>query len=119
MARTGPTSTARRVLLWLAAIIIAGTLAVGGGVLAGAASWSPKLGLDLEGGTQMILAPKVEGAGSITAEQLDQAVSIIRQRVDGSGVSEAQISTEGGRISFRCPPQRRSMPAIPIGLTLS
>ncbi|MEO6531007.1 MAG: protein translocase subunit SecD [Specibacter sp.] len=94
MARTGPTSTARRTLLWLAAIIIACTLAVGGGVLAGAASWSPKLGLDLEGGTQMILAPKVEGAGSITSEQLDQAVSIIRQRVDGSGVSEAQISTE-------------------------
>ncbi len=97
MARTGPTSTARRTLLWLAAIIIACTLAVAGGVLAGAASWAPKLGLDLEGGTQMILAPKVEGAGSITAEQLDQAVSIIRQRVDGSGVSEAQISTEGGR----------------------
>ncbi len=97
MARTGPTSTARRILAWLAAIIIACTLAVAGGVLAGAATWAPKLGLDLEGGTQMILAPKVEGAGSITAEQLDQAVSIIRQRVDGSGVSEAQISTEGGR----------------------
>ncbi|MDJ0315939.1 protein translocase subunit SecD [Arthrobacter antibioticus] len=97
MARTGPTSTARRTLLWLAAIIIACTLAVGGGVLAGAATWAPKLGLDLEGGTQMILAPKVEGAGNITSEQLDQAVSIIRQRVDGSGVSEAEISTEGGR----------------------
>lgn len=97
MARTGPTSTARRTLLWLAAIIIACTLAVGGGVLAGAASWAPKLGLDLEGGTQMILEPKVEGAQKVTAEQLDQAVSIIRQRVDGSGVSEAQISTEGGK----------------------
>ncbi|MDJ0313349.1 protein translocase subunit SecD [Arthrobacter sp. H35-D1] len=97
MARTGPTSTARRTLLWLAAIIIACTLAVAGGVLAGAASWEPKLGLDLEGGTQMILAPTIEGAGSITGEQLDQAVSIIRQRVDGSGVSESQISTEGGR----------------------
>lgn len=97
MARTGPTSTARRTLLWLAAIIIACTLAVGGAVLAGQATWAPKLGLDLEGGTQMILAPKVEGAGSISAEQLDQAVSIIRQRVDGSGVSEAQISTEGGK----------------------
>ena len=96
MARTGPTSTARRTLLWLAAIIIACTLAVGGGVLAGAATWAPKLGLDLEGGTQMILAPKVDGAGKISTEQLDQAVSIIRQRVDGSGVSEAQISTEGG-----------------------
>lgn len=97
MARTGPASTARRTLLWLAALIIACTLAVGGGVLAGATTWAPKLGLDLEGGTQMILAPKVEGTSNIAAEQLDQAVSIIRQRVDGSGVSEAQISTEGGR----------------------
>ncbi len=97
MARTGPTSTARRMLLWLAALIIAGTLAVGGGVLSGATTWAPKLGLDLEGGTQMILAPKVEGSGQIAAEQLDQAVSIIRQRVDGSGVAEAQIATEGGK----------------------
>ncbi len=97
MARTGPTSIARRTLLWLGALIIVCIMAVGGGVLSGAASWAPKLGLDLEGGTQMILAPKVEGAGSISAEQLNQAVSIIRQRVDGSGVSEAQISTEGGR----------------------
>ncbi len=97
MARTGPTSAARRTLLWLAAIIIACTLAVGGGVLAGAISWAPKLGLDLEGGTQMILQPKVEGSGAVTQEQLDQAVAIIRQRVDGSGVSEAQISTEGGK----------------------
>ncbi|MFQ4149043.1 protein translocase subunit SecD [Arthrobacter sp. LAPM80] len=97
MARTGPTSTARRTLLWLAAIIIACTVAVGGGVLAGAVNWAPKLGLDLEGGTQMILAPKIDGKDSISAEQLDQAVSIIRQRVDGSGVSEAQITTEGGK----------------------
>ncbi|MGO4384949.1 protein translocase subunit SecD [Specibacter sp. RAF43] len=97
MARTGPTSSARRMLLWLVAIFIVCIITVGGGVLTNAASWVPKLGLDLEGGTQMILAPKVEGAGNITAEQLDQAVSIIRQRVDGSGVSEAQIATEGGR----------------------
>ena len=98
MARTGPTSSARRTLLWLGALIIVCTIAVGGGVLSGAvSSWAPKLGLDLEGGTQMILAPKVEGGAAITSEQLDQAVSIIRQRVDGSGVSEAQISTEGGK----------------------
>lgn len=99
MARTGPTSSARRTLLWLAALIIVCTLAVGGGLLSGAvSSWAPKLGLDLEGGTQMILEPKIEGgSSSISAEQLDQAVAIIRQRVDGSGVSEAQISTQGGK----------------------
>jgi len=45
----------------------------------------------------MILAPRVEGSSEITEEQLNQAVAIIRQRVDGSGVAEAEISTQSGR----------------------
>jgi preprotein translocase subunit SecD len=32
---------------------------------------------------------------AVTTEQLDQAVSIIRQRVDASGVSESQVTTQG------------------------
>ncbi|MCZ2404479.1 protein translocase subunit SecD [Paenarthrobacter sp. Z7-10] len=97
MARTGPTASARKTLLWLGAIFIACALLLGGGAIWGAASWAPKLALDLEGGTQMILAPKVDGGQAISAEQLNQAVSIIRQRVDGTGVSEAEISTQSGR----------------------
>ena len=61
----------------------------------GTATWTPKLALDLEGGTQIILAPELESGQTVTAEQLDQAVSIIRQRVDASGVSEAEITTQG------------------------
>ena len=57
----------------------------------------PSLLLDLEGGTQMILAPRVEGVREINEDQLNQAVAIIRQRVDGSGVAEAEISTQSGR----------------------
>ncbi len=55
-----------------------------------------KLGLDLQGGTQVILQPKpvTEGA-SITEEQLQQTVAIIRQRVDGLGVAEAEVTTQG------------------------
>ncbi len=57
---------------------------------------TPKLGLDLQGGTQVILVPKsATGQGTITKDQLDQTVSIIRQRVDGFGVSEADVSTQG------------------------
>ncbi|MBO1268465.1 protein translocase subunit SecD [Arthrobacter cavernae] len=97
MARTGPKNTARRVLTWLGAIFVVLTAVLGGGVISGHASWAPKLALDLEGGTQMILAPKVEGSGDINEEQLNQAVAIIRQRVDGSGVAEAEISTQSGR----------------------
>ncbi|NYE94309.1 preprotein translocase subunit SecD [Psychromicrobium silvestre] len=96
MARKGPASQGRRVILWLGALIVVLVLLLGGGAMFGGASWAPKLALDLEGGTQMILAPKVEGGATITDEQMQQAVSIIRQRVDGSGVSESQINTQSG-----------------------
>lgn len=97
MARTGPKNTALRVLVWLGVILAVLTAVLAGGTMAGQASWAPKLALDLEGGTQMILAPKVEGGSDISEDQLNQAVSIIRQRVDGSGVAEAEISTQSGR----------------------
>ncbi|MDN3936721.1 MULTISPECIES: protein translocase subunit SecD [unclassified Arthrobacter] len=97
MARTGPKNSARRVLVWLGVILVALTAVLAGGTMAGQASWAPKLALDLEGGTQMILAPKVEGNTGINEDQLNQAVAIIRQRVDGSGVAEAEISTQSGR----------------------
>jgi preprotein translocase subunit SecD len=67
------------------------------GVIWGGGSWTPKLALDLEGGTQIILAPQMAEGESVSQEQLDQAVSIIRQRVDASGVSEAEINTQGGQ----------------------
>ena len=57
---------------------------------------SVRLGLDLQGGTQVILKPTpvTEGA-AITEEQLAQTVSIIRQRVDGLGVAESEVTTQG------------------------
>src|SRR5699024_2006606 len=57
----------------------------------------PKLALDLQGGTQIILSPQQSDGKAVTGEQLQQAVSIIRQRVDASGVSEAEISTQGSQ----------------------
>nr|WP_202107244.1 protein translocase subunit SecD [Agromyces seonyuensis] len=67
------------------------------GVLTGSGTWTPKLALDLQGGTQIILEPQLESGQTVSQEQLDQAVSIIRQRVDASGVSEAEITTQGGQ----------------------
>ena len=57
---------------------------------------SVRLGLDLQGGTQVILVPQpvVEGT-EITDEQLAQTVEIIRARVDGLGVAEAEVTTQG------------------------
>lgn len=60
-------------------------------------SWAPELALDLQGGTQIILSAETEDGAAPSSEQLDQAAAIIRQRVDASGVAEADITTEGGR----------------------
>lgn len=59
------------------------------------ASWVPSLALDLQGGTQILLAANQDDGQAITGEQLNQAVSILRQRVDASGVAEAEITTQG------------------------
>jgi len=85
-------------LLWLTAAI-----ALLAGVIGAAptlwgeknASFVPELALDLQGGTSMILKPLYQEGEAGTAEQLQQAVEIIRQRIDSTGVSEAQITTSG------------------------
>jgi preprotein translocase subunit SecD len=58
---------------------------------------TPKLGLDLRGGTQVILSPVQEpgATGTVTDDQLKQTVEIIRQRVDGLGVAESEVTTQG------------------------
>lgn len=95
-ARSTPVKKAWRSLTWFLVIIV-GLIAINaGGVLWGGGSWVPKLALDLEGGTQIILAPKLESGKTVSSQQLDQAVAIIRQRIDASGVSEAEINTQGG-----------------------
>ncbi len=71
------------------------------GLLAAVSTWgeaqrTPKLGLDLEGGTQLILEPKIVGNQKISEGQVQKAVDIIRQRVDGSGVAEAEVTTQSG-----------------------
>ena len=71
------------------------------GLLGAVSTWgdaqrTPKLGLDLKGGTQLILRPKIVGNQTINEGQITKAVDIIRQRVDGSGVAEAEVTTQGG-----------------------
>jgi preprotein translocase subunit SecD len=82
---------------------VALTALLGAGVAFWGWQWAPKLALDLEGGTQVILTPKLEDGQEVTQEQLDQAVSIIRQRVDATGVTEAQVSTQGTNIVVEIP----------------
>jgi preprotein translocase subunit SecD len=58
----------------------------------GETAWKPALGLDLQGGTRITLT----AAGSPKKENLDEARRIIDQRVNGSGVAEASVTTQGG-----------------------
>lgn len=60
-------------------------------------SWTPRLGLDLSGGTTITLtARNTSGKGSVSATSLEQARTIIEQRVNGLGVGESEITTAGG-----------------------
>jgi preprotein translocase subunit SecD len=64
-----------------------------------AAGWSPKLGLDLAGGTSLVLVP----AHKVSNAELDQTVAILSNRVDGLGVSGATVQTQGNQIVVSVP----------------
>jgi preprotein translocase subunit SecD len=71
-----------------------------GGLLATLLSGnSPELGLDLQGGVSVVLAP----TGDASGDQLDQALEIIRDRVDALGVAEPDITRQGDAIVVQLP----------------
>jgi preprotein translocase subunit SecD len=59
----------------------------------------PILGLDLQGGISVVLAP----VGDVKGGSVDVAVDIIRNRVDGLGVAEPEISRQGDNIVVDLP----------------
>ena len=80
-----------RALLFLGIIFIGliGTVLIQG-------STSVRLGLDLRGGTSVTLQPRASNdADKITSEAIDQAVEIIRQRVNSLGVAESEVTAQG------------------------
>jgi preprotein translocase subunit SecD len=68
-------------------------LAIAYALVALIGTWKPALGLDLEGGTQITLIAK--SGSDLTSGNLQTAADIIDQRVNGSGVSEATVNTQG------------------------
>ena len=61
--------------------------------------WAPLLGLDLQGGVSVVLEPTED----VASDTLDQAIQIIRQRVDGIGVAEPEITRQGNRVVVALP----------------
>ncbi len=79
--------------------------------------WKPRLGLDLQGGTRISLEAKAS-SGDVTPEKLSQARSIIDQRVNATGVSEAEVATQGGnQVIIEIPGQRKGDIVDEVGRT--
>lgn len=74
-------------------------LAVGSLAATVASGSTPQLGLDLQGGASVVLQPKTK----VPASVLDQAIEIIRHRVDALGVAEPDISRQGSSIIVQLP----------------
>jgi preprotein translocase subunit SecD len=72
--------------------------------------YAPALGLDLQGGASVTYKP----AHQVPQDQLDQAISIIRNRVDALGVAEPNISREGGNIIIQLPGVKDQQRAIQL-----
>ncbi|MFJ7274572.1 protein translocase subunit SecD [Kitasatospora sp. NPDC098663] len=55
----------------------------------------PRLGIDLAGGTSITLTAKSTDPKAISKSNMDIATGIIERRVNGMGVSEAEVQTQG------------------------
>ena len=88
-------STRRSNLFFVAVLLVA---MVGVALLATPGSpayQAPKLGLDLQGGLEIVLEAKPPPGRELTQEDLDRSVSVIRERIDKLGVSEPEVRKQG------------------------
>ena len=73
-------------VFFLVVVVSYGLVVLGG-------TWKPELGLDLKGGTRITMTAN----GSPTKDNLNEAAGIIDQRVNASGVAEAEVTTQGSK----------------------
>ncbi|MGW3649994.1 protein translocase subunit SecD [Streptomyces sp. NPDC000878] len=78
------------------ALILIAIVALTGGMFASGHT-TPRLGIDLAGGTSITLTAKNEPGqpNAINKTNMDTAVDIMNRRVNGLGVSEAEVQTQG------------------------
>lgn len=80
------------------ALIMIALVALTGGMFASGHT-TPRLGIDLAGGTSITLTAVNEPGepNAINKTNMDTAVEIMERRVNGLGVSEAEVQTQGDR----------------------
>ncbi|GHC83652.1 protein translocase subunit SecD [Streptomyces violaceochromogenes] len=78
------------------ALILIAIAALTGGMFASGHT-KPRLGIDLAGGTSITLraVPEAGNEAAINKTNMDTAVSIMERRVNGLGVSESEVQTQG------------------------
>ena len=92
--------TRRNLLVPLILVVLAGVAAVLGSVLT---DTKPVLGLDLQGGFSVVLQAKEVNGRLPPEESVEKAKDIIRQRVDGLGVAEPDITRQGRTVIVQLP----------------
>ncbi|MEA2717604.1 MAG: preprotein translocase subunit SecD [Actinomycetota bacterium] len=94
------------------AVCLIGILVLAGGALGYTvlSGNSPQLGLDLQGGASVVLQPR----DKVPSGVLDQAIQIIRNRVDALGVAEPDISRQGDSIIVSLPGVKNKDRAVEV-----
>ena len=86
--------------------------------MVGTGHTTPKLGLDLEGGTTVTLNPRLAHTqGKPDSGAINQAVDVIRNRVNGLGVAGADVVRAGNRIEISVPGKGREQVLNLVGTT--
>lgn len=96
-SRRGPVTWPKRALALFVLILIT---VFGLVFFTGDKTATPKLGIDLQGGTRVTLVPQ---GGRPTSDQLTQARTILENRVNGMGVSGAEVVTDGDNLVITVP----------------
>ena len=92
------------------ALIFIVLVAIVGVVLSIVTDSSPELGLDLQGGASVVLQPPDD----TDSESIDQAIEIIRSRVDALGVAEPDIVRQGDTVLVELPGVKDQQRALDI-----
>lgn len=87
--------------LWVFAVIVVGLYALVFGT--GDHQPTPRLGIDLKGGTTVTLTARTLNGQPPSAQALNQAQQIITTRVNGLGVAGAQVVVQGNNIIITVP----------------
>ena len=86
----------RSLLVSLIVTVVIAVVAIGATLGAG---WSPKLGLDLAGGSEVIYKP----AHTVSSGAMNTTIDVIRNRLGGAGAFGATVNSQGGNVVVELP----------------